>query len=459
MKIDTSNTSIADWIGLIIVSLSLLTLLFFLFKFLYLELSSLYLRIFRNNDSRLWISKWLKVKPIGKSYRELLEDFHLWLESMIDGKLFFKVGFGWKTQFEYFFRSTAFTRWLPFCFIYPIALIIIEWMVNGQSGFIHNMTEVSKEFRWVWAFSYFSIFWCSFFGFKYNNTGFIAVTGAVGVGSGIFLFADANFPGAGGTLIVGSSVFVVAFAGAFIGKGIRDGGRFFVYIVIGSIACASIDGSLLIQVSGAMVDFQTVHYFGVFLLILPYLNCFFDYLSWSVNRWLLRLMSNEENFWLTGIYGVLSFVFGVLCLLGLAFFLPLILKTFHSILGITGIDLRSYIELAKLDPFGKGLGITGMLCSILIPTLIIIVLTLITLFLPIIPWREDTIHRLSKKNTECTSSFGDIARVSGIVLIPIVIALGVVVTVSVNIPLIRDGFACFSDIIFSIALLGLELAE
>ena len=63
-----------------------------------------------------------------------------------------------------------------------------------------------------------------------------------------------------------------------------------------------------------------------------------------------------------------DFLIAFFFLVILSVVLPISLEVVNKISGKTIVDWRSYVELARTDPWGRGLPVTGMLVTTLIPT-------------------------------------------------------------------------------------------
>ncbi len=389
-----------------------------------------YNKIFQDTGSRARMAEWLQNDSWGEGYRSLLGGALNWLESKIDEKPLPPINSNLKTQGKYFLRGKVFTWWFPFSVIYPLVLILLEWVLSGQSGLISDLPNVSIENRCLAILGYLFLFYLYFFILKSRRIIYSFL---------IFILISAIFIKINSIIAFSiSSVLYVAANGFIQPVAALVGASFYAVPIVLIVTFGELKGKFNLL-------------YGVFiLLIFPYLNCFFDYLSWGASRWLLHRIAKKENFWWTFFYGTFDLFIGVLCLLGLAFCLPLAIQFFISLIGPSVIDLKNYLEMMIQDPFGRGLGITGMLFTTFIPTIIHLVIALIALCLPGVPWRESTAERLAVKPDNFFNCAGDMVRVFGIMFIPPIMAIVLSVVIYFNVTFIREGVGWFGGKLYNI---------
>lgn len=130
-------------------------------------------------------------------------------------------------------------------------------------------------------------------------------------------------------------------------------------------------------------------------LLLPVMNAKFDMISWYWTRRFLRNLfpaSDPSGFGvrLAVDHLVRDFVLAVVFLVALAVALAAVFALWSEVLRVTGFSAglpwRDYLQAARNDPFGGGLGVTLMLVSTLVPTFLHFAATFFALALPSIGW-------------------------------------------------------------------------
>ncbi|MEZ5936082.1 MAG: hypothetical protein R3F54_30105 [Alphaproteobacteria bacterium] len=152
---------------------------------------------------------------------------------------------------------------------------------------------------------------------------------------------------------------------------------------------------LLARGSGSNVQVLQFLLVG-FVVILPLVNGFWDWLSWIVSRelgrHLLGQLDDRHRFWTLLWHTAADLLAALILLASMAFALSFGVEAYNQGLGApdqTGLpsfDLRPYIEQAAAAPFSDGLWLSTMLLSTLVPTALHLVLLLasplILLFVP-----------------------------------------------------------------------------
>ncbi|MEM9670910.1 MAG: hypothetical protein AAF950_18575 [Pseudomonadota bacterium] len=111
------------------------------------------------------------------------------------------------------------------------------------------------------------------------------------------------------------------------------------------------------------------------LLLLPIANGVWDWLSWWISRYLgrdlLKLLKNDsakqKTLTILG-HCLLDLCFALLALAALAFFMAFAFAAYDK-MASTSLDFEVIIQQAVTSPWSKGLWLTGMLLSTLVPTL------------------------------------------------------------------------------------------
>jgi hypothetical protein len=421
------------------------------------------LKIKERKDTANWFEK----KRFGTRYRWLLRVSLQWLEDWIGGKSAKPSKLDTRGRANYFFRSRVFYWWLPFSLIYPMVILIIEWVVSNQSGFAPNLDSPGiKETRWQIGTIYgldFVAIWILFSIFRPKTNNSTAGSDAIrGIKPGFFasvlaiasaFYVDHTYSATAGAIAVGGAVtFVIAIAAISAIKGFKS------YAASGALTYALfIIGAFWLfdkEATGAALI-----YVFCFNFILPLINSFFDFLSLGTSRWLLFNISQRETGFKTGWHTVLDFLFAAFCLIGLAAILPLVLQGFVKISGNEIFDMKGYIEIAKESPFSKGFGITGMLLTTFIPTFIHILIALFAWPAPNLPWRIRTIERL--RNQEGVTAHGriwDVFLVSSLIAIPFFIFFTILIILYKS-GVLQTFLRVFIDFLFEIALSWLQLIQ
>jgi hypothetical protein len=130
--------------------------------------------------------------------------------------------------------------------------------------------------------------------------------------------------------------------------------------------------------------------FAFFYLMLPLVNALLDWLSWWVSRWFLERTAREPRVRVIVLDVVLDFGMAVLFMLTLCLLLPAGAMALDSLYAgwvdvktgvATQTNWQEYAVWARDDPWGKGIMVTLMLVTTLIPTLLHILLGLMAFFI------------------------------------------------------------------------------
>ncbi len=294
----------------------------------------------------------------------------------------------------------ALDRCLQIAFVYPIALLLLAWVMGspGTIGPIMVLPDQPTDRRLVTAIV------------------------LIAMSAGIFLILEKNVPqrfadrvtawlfdaaateqvdvprlrnsvnfmarpiaSAVSGAVMGATAFAAALAGVFAGAGTFVGpvavavvgtvfGAFSVAFA-GAVAVAvavvgAIFGASAVAVAGAVI-------LVVFLVVLPLANAALDILSWGITRSLLAKIDHggrgSRGFALVVVALVFDIVVAMASLIGLVALTAMALEIAAVLLvriGAPEFDWRSQIELARAYPFTEGLLVTGMLATTLLPTAI-----------------------------------------------------------------------------------------
>jgi hypothetical protein len=117
--------------------------------------------------------------------------------------------------------------------------------------------------------------------------------------------------------------------------------------------------------------------YSIFVVALPIANGTMDWLSWGATRTLLAKFHNQgptmrSPAWIAGAI-FLDLLIAIACLAGLCVLMALILEALNQFFlwhGMPAINWRGQVALAVEYPLTKGILVTGMLVTTLIPTMI-----------------------------------------------------------------------------------------
>ena len=144
-------------------------------------------------------------------------------------------------------------------------------------------------------------------------------------------------------------------------------------------------GAVAVAVAVIFDNYTFSLVFLIFLVIFPLLNALFDWLSLRVSRYYLKVVEEEDSpLWVLADICV-DLVFAVLFMIALVIVLPGVTEWFNALYGMfdpyAQVDWRQYAVDAIEDPFGKGLMVTAMIITTLIPTLLHVFLGLFAFIL------------------------------------------------------------------------------
>lgn len=205
----------------------------------------------------------------------------------------------------------------------------------------------------------------------------------IGIVTGAFYFfgdrtikRNSLFIGLIVAILAGSTVVgAVVFSGTVIGA--------FVFAFLGSAALPRIS-ILIFVVLLVLLHFTTGSsnksmMLAFFYLMMPLVNALLDWLSWWVSRYFMERAAQERQVWVIVLDIAVDFLAAVAFMLALCLLLPagaeLLDRLYAGHLDVeTGLaaqtDWRTYAVLARDEPWGKGIMVTMMLVTTLIPTLL-----------------------------------------------------------------------------------------
>lgn len=294
-------------------------------------------------------------------------------------------------------------------FVYPLFLWQLAWVVEGPAILggtsVFDETRPTEE-RW----SLLLVFWAAvvlagfYVGIIDSITGFVRRV-IVGILSGVGLIGSiaekmVRAVVAGIEVVsVGAGVAAVgigfAFSAGGAGVAVLAVGAGVTAVVSGFAVVAGVEGAAFFAGAAAVVaGFAVVA--GVagaavapgvaggeaviavtLLILIPTANAVLDHLSVQVSRWLLSdLVDRRGAAWqqmmIVG-HVVADVILAGLFLVLLALMLPAILQGANTAFAAFGwplIEWPLYLQTARDDPLGKGLLVTGMLATTLIPTVL-----------------------------------------------------------------------------------------
>ena len=200
-----------------------------------------------------------------------------------------------------------------------------------------------------------------------------------------------------GLVVSLSDYFVVASAVAVAVAGASAGAGAGAVAVAGAVA-----GAFAVAVAVAFAGAgksQTFVVLVVMFMLLPIVNALFDWVSWAISRWLLfglvgpRMIASgnvrprRADWGLLAVHGLADAAVALLLLIGLAVVLPALFQSWNALAAMQGwssVEWWLYLHDARQEPFGKGVFVTAMLLSTLLPTLAHTFAVLLALMLPVL---------------------------------------------------------------------------
>lgn len=145
---------------------------------------------------------------------------------------------------------------------------------------------------------------------------------------------------------------------------------------------------LTIAVTGTEIGLSL----AIFLALLPILNALLDWLSLATSRYLISHVLNQRNKnWLMLLkHIILDIALAVIFMLSIATLIPISLQATNLILAFFEFELilswKLLLDQTRQEPFTQGLLVTGMLFTTLIPTFLHLILCVLALLCPVIPY-------------------------------------------------------------------------
>ena len=184
----------------------------------------------------------------------------------------------------------------------------------------------------------------------------------------------------GGAALFGAEGLIEPSLGVqFIMVGVFLGALFGSRIPMGSLA------PYLIFVSVLFVGMQVIyrvdglfHYLSItiilFLVVLPFLNALWDWVSWGISRWLGTEIVRRRSVSRIAGHAVIDVVAALLLLLGLTVTLVIVIEGINvlgqTFANVAPLELDEFLVKAAADPWGpNGLWVTCLLLSTLLPTM------------------------------------------------------------------------------------------
>ncbi len=175
----------------------------------------------------------------------------------------------------------------------------------------------------------------------------------------------------------------------------------------------------------------TMAFIVLFFCLLPMANAFFDFLSWAVTRWFLkiaeRLQPNRKSY-IVLIRGLaVDFAWAILCLCALTFSLGLVMKSYDLYFSAHQVGWRQQLESIRAGFSSNGLLIYGMLATTIVPTLIHLFVGLFGTLIAFVPRIERAVELLMLE----APSIGALQEAARIVQFARLATVAVPVTVAV----------------------------
>lgn len=302
----------------------------------------------------------------------------------------------------------AFSMCLGLALVYPALAILIGWVIGGPLWKFESIepTTVVDRLYTILVFSFASsgYFGISVLFMKYRSSIIVKVVyclGNLGVSqfTSRFLSVVLNFVGFVIFLAIG--IFLILFVILLFKESTNLTDSISLFVLIGVfvfyspvnpwwVLIAIITGGVVVLMVAGAVGVVIRSDFIVLYGLFPIINAFFDWLSWAISRYLIRSLfsraaSTLPRWW--------SIVWHVAVDLGLALiFLGALATSMAGALGLAnrlGADFpwREFLS-AAYSPFGKGISVTIMLTSTLVPTALHLAAALAALVVPSFarPW-------------------------------------------------------------------------
>ncbi len=350
------------WLGVGVISVFFSVALIAYFQFLFTD-SAKQSTIELNSRQRFIHS--LQTGIRRDIYRRGVSNFLTFLQRTYGGKM------SWQ----------AFNLSLLLAYVYPFLMFLLAYSYFGGTGDFSGVHWFPVNSPWRAALFPAVVLYASFFFFifKYsdqcdawggNQFERLGLKPSVAkqlwrmlMGLGVAAIVKGLWPASSlfQIILVGIGGYMIgafAFAGAFA--------------VAGAVAVA-VTVAVAVAVAG---DYTISLLVAFFFLALPLLNALLDYLSWAVSRFFLEQTLTAPNIIIIALEIFADAILAVVFLLLFCVFLPAIglgLDTlyshWHNAKGISAqTNWRDYVVVAALYPWGKGLMITSMLFSTLLPT-------------------------------------------------------------------------------------------
>ncbi len=238
--------------------------------------------------------------------------------------------------------------------------LLFKRVWRQEQGYRLTMALCSVLITMIYGFGWVELLMAASLGYLLGISGFAMVSGLTVVFTFPFDFT-----------VIGIMIIIYAAHNAFFysGGGVVVG-------VITTIVITALSAGGMSNGYGYAIFFASFS----FLVIFPLLNALFDWLSLQVSRYFLKIVVREDSPLLIFIDILSDLIMAIIFMLALVLVLPAVVEWFNYLYGLfdptANVDWRSYAQAALSQPFGKGLMVTTMLISTLIPTLLHVMLGL-----------------------------------------------------------------------------------
>ncbi|MEM7428536.1 MAG: hypothetical protein AAF441_20790 [Pseudomonadota bacterium] len=268
----------------------------------------------------------------------------------------------WTARFDRWFGPPGGYRAFDVCvrlaLFYPIGLFLLAWLLGGpgELGRVEIFPAIDEFPARLWrAALLVALSLCAYFFFANLEKIIQWIDRSIRRLFGISQESTAPITG-----VIGAVAVAVAAAAAV---------AIAVAVAAAAAVAAATAGAVAVAAAAAVSSI-------VFYVLFPLINAALDWLSWRATRYFLSkakgLKGRDALFWLLAdLTFDLVIAFGCLVLLVVA--LPNVLEMSNLIfawLGWPAITWIAQLEQALAYPFTRGLMVTGMLCTTLLPTFI-----------------------------------------------------------------------------------------
>ncbi len=356
-----------------------------------------------------WIRSWFSDDETYNKIRTWLKEPQSWLryKGLLDASLglayrFFGRDWSWP----------AFSRCLSLAFLYPVVLLLGSW-IGGATAVVADVPLLETQslawlerlglacliavllvivFTTIWQHERLGTWLFEKVFLRFNLWRCVKISiqkSPLAIAYGVAMLGGYMFAVVGATAVAGAIYIIssVGFAVAiFRPSAVSSTGKFALTVAISAIATSLVVGGGTIAYpetfSGIVEPLVALL---ILYLVLPIVNACADWLSWIVTRRLLVRLGQKHGGGAFIFHAGIDILSAIGFLAVLAFLLPLIVEFANVLFAAIAwppLEWRPMLDAARVDPFGAGIMVTGMLLTTLIPTAFHLGLALGAVLLP-----------------------------------------------------------------------------